>query len=58
METYIYWIVTILAVESAAKIILLATSKIPERTPMNMAIDVFIGIGLTVWGMIVLANNF
>lgn len=56
MSTYIWTIVGVLFFEAALKLICLAAGEIPKRTPATMATDLFIGVCLAVWGIMVVTQ--
>ena len=56
METYIWTIIIILSFENTLKLICLTKGKTPERTLGTMALDVFIGTCLVIWGVVALLS--
>lgn len=54
MQTLVWTIVIILAIEVLAKVICLAIGYFPPRGKVSCVMDIVLGVGLIVWGAILL----
>lgn len=54
METYIWTLVVVMSLEAAGKMFYLSQGRLPERTLGVFVFDLFIGVCLAVWGIVVL----
>jgi len=56
MENFIWWITVLIGLECAAKIVGLVIGRIPARTPIGVGLDLVVGIGFMVWGIVLLST--
>jgi len=53
MSSFVFWMLIFFALETAAKIIVLAIGSIPQRTNFTIAVDILILSGFMAWGIMV-----
>ena len=54
MSTFLWVMIVVMSLENIARLVSLATGKIPTRTPGPLAVDIVINTGLIVWAAVLL----
>jgi len=54
MRTFIWTMVALIVVEVVIKLLQLAAGHIPQRSPANVAVDIFLNGAIACWGLVLL----
>ncbi|WP_334037429.1 hypothetical protein [Burkholderia gladioli] len=57
MKIFLITLIAAFGLTLFGQIVHLAASKIPPRTPMTVALDVFVNAGFFIWAVVLLARS-